>query len=593
MANHMEGPGKELSLSSGCYFTNLRYSELGSVKVSPQLNLIVGPNNSGKTQLLRDILTVSFGRDDAENFNDTKILFDYEAVYADSESATIGWYESNAKRIENTNYYDHEAQTTIFTRSFDLYNFSIYEQTILDAFSNKKLYRGAQKLSKMLTAKERLALTSPVKASSSDGYPETQMEQFALMPGAIERLSNFTQDVFEQEVDIWTTGGGYQLVLGRIPISRDNWPEYQNAAARLPLVDDQGDGVRSFVGILVSLLSSAVPILLIDEPEAFLHPPQARKLGGIIAELSKHRQIFIATHSAEILEGILDSYRDGEVAIHRITRDNNVAHVDTIPAASVVAMSSDPLVRHANLIDGLFADATVICEADRDAAYYEAVWNHLLETTEPKLDVHFTHALGGKSRIQKAVSTLSGSGLPVVSVLDLDLLSDPVLVQRLIDAHEGRVSSTFWRDYHLVKSAIEGLGAPPRRDVIHDALQSIEKSDEPFLSQAEINQLRELTKSRWGWLTTKKSGISVLEGDSLNAAESIELELSNIGIFIVTAGELESFHPHVPRNDKGRWIVEVLADEKYRTETASQELLRKIHEYLRGNRVVVMDESDS
>jgi len=45
----------------------------------------------------------------------------------------------------------------------------------------------------------------------------------------------------------------------------------------VPLVGDQGDGVRSFVGLLLDTMVS-MPIVLIDEPEVFLHPPHARLL---------------------------------------------------------------------------------------------------------------------------------------------------------------------------------------------------------------------------------------------------------------------------------------------------------------------------
>ncbi|WP_304722163.1 AAA family ATPase [Conexibacter sp. CPCC 206217] len=56
--------------------------------------------------------------------------------------------------------------------------------------------------------------------------------------------------------------------------------EYLNALDGLPLVPDQGDGMRSFIGLLLTILSSSHPLILVDEPEAFLHPPQAVSWGG-------------------------------------------------------------------------------------------------------------------------------------------------------------------------------------------------------------------------------------------------------------------------------------------------------------------------
>jgi predicted ATPase len=39
------------------------------------------------------------------------------------------------------------------------------------------------------------------------------------------------------------------------------------------------DGVQAFVGIVCAVLWGDYRAILIDEPEAFLHPPLARKLG--------------------------------------------------------------------------------------------------------------------------------------------------------------------------------------------------------------------------------------------------------------------------------------------------------------------------
>ncbi|MGW3149098.1 AAA family ATPase [Streptomyces sp. NPDC001177] len=58
--------------------------------------------------------------------------------------------------------------------------------------------------------------------------------------------------------------------------------EYLSALASLPGLMQQGDGMRSLLGLLVPLVTSLYPIVFIDEPEAFLHPPQATALGRIL-----------------------------------------------------------------------------------------------------------------------------------------------------------------------------------------------------------------------------------------------------------------------------------------------------------------------
>ncbi len=73
------------------------------------------------------------------------------------------------------------------------------------------------------------------------------------------------------------------------------------------LLDHQGDGIRAFSTIVFSLLTNPKPLVLIDEPEAFLHPPQVRSPAKIIAqETSNDSQLIIATHSDEFLRGMIE-----------------------------------------------------------------------------------------------------------------------------------------------------------------------------------------------------------------------------------------------------------------------------------------------
>ena len=51
----------------------------------------------------------------------------------------------------------------------------------------------------------------------------------------------------------------------------------------------QGDGMRSFASVVLHLLATVTPsILMLDEPEAFLHPPQARLLGTSLLRKNVH-----------------------------------------------------------------------------------------------------------------------------------------------------------------------------------------------------------------------------------------------------------------------------------------------------------------
>ena len=83
-----------------------------------------------------------------------------------------------------------------------------------------------------------------------------------------------------------------------------------------------GDGVRAYVGLTLAVVSGPHTILLIDEPDAFLHPPLSRRLGRNLAGLALERggSLVVATHSADFVFGALEA--TGEATIVRVTYDN-------------------------------------------------------------------------------------------------------------------------------------------------------------------------------------------------------------------------------------------------------------------------------
>jgi predicted ATPase len=75
------------------------------------------------------------------------------------------------------------------------------------------------------------------------------------------------------------------------------------------LIEEEGDGFKSYMGTCVTLLLGQRPICLIDEPELCLHPPQAYALGRFIGKYgtSSDHVTFVATHSSHILRGIIEA----------------------------------------------------------------------------------------------------------------------------------------------------------------------------------------------------------------------------------------------------------------------------------------------
>lgn len=228
--------------------------------------------------------------------------------------------------------------------------------------------------------------------------------------------------------------------------------EYLDALARIPQLDAQGDGVKSFLGLMIHLVAGAQQVLLIDEPEAFLHPPQARTLGRMLAERSSDRQVFIATHSADILQGVLEA--EQPVTIVRLRREGDINHAAVLEDAAVRTLWQDPLLRYSDILDGLFHDAVILCEGDSDCRYYSAVRDYLFPATEKERrpELLFTHC-GGKHRLHTAIQALRAVQVPMLTVGDFDLLREKDVLRRVYEAAGGEWT-TLERDHAVMSSAL-------------------------------------------------------------------------------------------------------------------------------------------
>ncbi len=139
------------------------------------------------------------------------------------------------------------------------------------------------------------------------------------------------------------------------------------------------DGVKMYVGLMMAVASLPHVLLLIDEPEAFLHPSLVRRLGGRLAATARKRNanLIAATHSPDFLLGCVGEVPQTDIV--RLTYEAGVATARPLPGREVEKLVSDPLLRSARALQALFARAAVVCEADADRAFYDEINRRLLE----------------------------------------------------------------------------------------------------------------------------------------------------------------------------------------------------------------------
>ena len=354
--------------------------------------------------------------------------------------------------------------------------------------------------------------------------------------------------------------------------------EVARRMASVPLIDTQSDGVRSFAGILITLLTGQYPLVLIDEPEAFLHPPQARLLGQNLAQWHRRGQVFVSTHSLDVVLGLIEKAPE-KAFIVRLTRNMDITVPHVLPSENLVEISGDPLFHYSRALNGLFHEAVILCEAERDCTFYAASLDGA--NSHSKLgfspgDVLFVPA-GGKDGFPVMVKALKAVSIPVVVIADIDLLNDKSKVRTLVEAAGG--------DWNSIEShynvATEGFRRPRQEFTNGQVLKAVDDVLTPMLTERYDHRAKEAVKLAMRldpspWEELKRYGVESFKGLARQEATIVIDKLRELGIVVVEKGELENLAPSVVSRKGKNWINEALEKKAYRDESAQAHIARVI-----------------
>ena len=305
-------------------------------------------------------------------------------------------------------------------------------------------------------------------------------------------------------------------------------------ASTTPL-HSQGDGMRSFASVILHLLAPITPtVLILDEPEAFLHPPQARLLGEIIAtERSPQAQLFVATHSPDVLHGLINVASD-RLRMLRVQREGNVNRVKQLDKDLVREISVDPLMKYSSVLSGVFHERVIICESDADCMFYSSILDLSEVRGETQPDVLFVHA-SGKGRIAALAKTLVALGVPVDVIADIDVLHDTSDFKSIVEAldQDTTVVSVL---AEAVKSAIEQhkpwLNATEIKKGILEILEETPTSGE--FPQYQRSEIQASFRKASPWDAVKGSGESAIpSGDATQQFQRLLVLCKEMGLWIV------------------------------------------------------------
>jgi hypothetical protein len=289
----------------------------------------------------------------------------------------------------------------------------------------------------------------------------------------------------------------------------------------LPIANSS-DGVKAFTGIIIELIAGDPGIVLIDEPEAFLHPSLSTKLGLEVsrATRSADKRLFVSTHSSAFLMGCVQS--GVPINIIRLTYRGGIASARLLPSEDVLELMRHPLLRSTGVLNGLFYEFVVVTESDADRAYYQEVNERLLQF-KPEWGIPnclFINAQN-KQTVHTIIRPLRRLGIPAAAIVDVDVLKE---------------GGTVWA------KLLSGAGVP-------------------CISREALATMRAWVKSAMdttGRDMKKDGGLDILSPEPREAAENLFNQLGEYGIFVVPGGELESWMKHLAVPGHGpNWLIGV------------------------------------
>jgi|GEM_PF-2369716 len=500
------------------------------------LNLVIGPNNSGKSSFLTDL----------QGLNDSGLILDsmepqglsleeIKSYLIETNNFTIPapqggtWKKGNWEEAEPLVRQHIGFVSNTFLKSKWSKSTTILDGKTRLGMVDDKEYRGITSTQK-LNVFETLRKQKPLKA-------KLQEHLEMILPGKFFALWNPKPNQLQA------------YICDEKPLNDIEYYDSPEAAnfftKKAKPLTSYSDGIKAYVGILINLIADGKQQFLIDEPEAFLHPNLCFKLGQTLSQIAieSDNMCFCATHSPYFLKGCL-SLNPNEVTVTRFEYENGVSKASTLATEDLMSVIHDPLLNNIGVTEGLFHSRVVITEGDSDRAFYNEINNRLNSNTESGIrDCLFVNAQN-KQTIAKVMDLFRKVSIPCAAISDIDTFK------------EGGTNFTNILDALMIQGGTAESISVLRNRVnqsLKVAAQTSEVDEMTFEILSErISNAQSEGKSISEFLGTLKGitkppdykrlgGVSLLEGSELSDANNLISQLAAAGWFIIPNGEVEKW----------------------------------------------------
>jgi energy-coupling factor transporter ATP-binding protein EcfA2 len=514
------------------------------------MNVFVGPNNSGKSLALNEIAAAISGSREPRLIVEEVELSPPDPAFVQAFwEFEIGRHERRRNpRFTESEWLEKLPLELPFDRAFSLRSTGVPLRITASeiraawddhAMQRKYLHAALSSQTLYLLPQDRLnILVDTAGGDLQEVLPDNLLHSLFRDSAGRERIRIVTQDAFNSNFVVDPTGmATFRARLHPRPPADAREEESLTETARTyhgsgRLLSEFSSGVRAFTGVVAVTNVGATRVILLDEAEAFLHPPLAAKLGRLLTTNAweQNRIIFAATHSPDFLMGCVQAGLP--VNVVRMTYSGDIGRATLLPAQELGRIMRDPLLRSTGVLSALFHPGAVICEGASDRIFYDEVNHRLRATGGEARDVLFLNAVN-KQTVQTIIAPLRRLGIPAAAVVDLDIVKESDLASLLRAARmpDPLVEAALRLRTHI-RDAFHHLGVDP-----------------------------------------KCGGISSLSPEDRTLAARLLRDTADYGVFIVPVGELERWLPTLGvKANKSRWIEQVF--EAMRTDPTDPEYLR-------------------
>lgn len=534
------------------------------------INVLIGPSGSGKTQALLDIIRLLTRQDPSEpgsvssnerveELPPTVVIEDGQFVSPLTESRLLRGLHVEEREgaeplVQGLSATLDRAEQYVVRRE----TWNVIQRPVLSVSSVAKTELGGllSMRAAYLPAIGRRNLVAPVGSISPLEAPHSLLQRLQWNADDVEdELNKLVGDLFDVRIAL-DVAQHTQIALRVLP-GDSEVPRFESTREearffdRFPTVDRFQDGVANLVAIGVTVLMSSGSVVLVDVPEMGLHPDACRQLGRWLAETAGRRgvQLFLATHSAELIEGLQEGGSDlSAIRLSKTSPDTFTARPVSSRAMSV--LKSSPYFSPQRPIAAIFHDAVVITDNEVERSVYRAAF---LETSPVAHRITFFQSFGLVG-LDAIAETVVESGIRHIVLSNLELLGMRARFHRLLEILTGDTPPPG------LLAARDKIAGQVEEVNTQQSLATNTQEVEAFLDQLnrgpeEVKTLASPDERAKRWRALREKGLVELEPELRASIDELVDELKTLGLFLAPVGQARNWFDVESRS---KWFEESL-----------------------------------